>query len=95
MRTVLVRGMAGWGLVTLPADLPVGARTVLLRRAVADDVPVIVELLAADQLGATRDGVSRAADLEPYLRAFSAIESTPLICSWLRSTRQRPSARCS
>jgi GNAT superfamily N-acetyltransferase len=63
--------------MTLPAEVPIGARRVLLRRAVADDVPVIVELLAADQLGATRDGLAGSDDLEPYLRAFSAIDADP------------------
>jgi len=39
--------------VAVLVELPVQGPTVLLREAVADDVPVIVELLAADQLGAT------------------------------------------
>ena len=69
--------MAGWWLVTLPTELSIRAGRVLLRRAVADDVPVIVELLAADQLGATRDGLAGADDLEPYLRAFSDIDADP------------------
>jgi len=43
------------------------------RRATIDDVRAIVELLAADQLGATRDG----GDLEPYERAFEAIDADP------------------
>ena len=43
------------------------------RRATVDDVRAIVELLAADQLGATRDG----GDLEPYERAFEAIDADP------------------
>jgi len=37
--------------------------SVTLRRAAAGDVPAIVDLLAADQLGATRDGVSSKEDL--------------------------------
>jgi GNAT superfamily N-acetyltransferase len=36
---------------------------VVLRRAVTEDLPALVGLLAADQLGATRDGVWDAADL--------------------------------
>jgi GNAT superfamily N-acetyltransferase len=36
-----------------------------------------VQLLTADQLGSTRDGISTAADLQPYLRAFVAIDSDP------------------
>ena len=63
--------------MTLPAEVPVGARRLVLRRAVAADVPVIVELLADDQLGAKRDGLAGPDGLEPYLRAFSAIDSDP------------------
>jgi len=37
-------------------------------------VSAIVDLLAADQLGATRDGVRTAADLAAYQRAFHAID---------------------
>jgi GNAT superfamily N-acetyltransferase len=40
---------------------------------VRSDVPAIVALIAADQLGATRDG----GDLAPYERAFAAIDSDP------------------
>ena len=52
------------------AELP-GAT---LRRATAADVPAIVALLAADQLGATRDG---GEDLAPYERAFAALDADP------------------
>ena len=31
----------------------------------------------ADQLGGTRDGISTAADLQPYLRAFAGIDADP------------------
>lgn len=55
------------------ATLSVGEATYRLRRAARSDVPAIVELLAADQLGATRDG----GDLAPYLRAFEAIDADP------------------
>lgn len=58
-------------------ELPVQGPTVLLREAVADDVPAIVELLAADQLGGTRDGVASQDDLRLYLRAFSALDTDP------------------
>ena len=51
--------------------------TVTLRRAAAGDVPEIVELLAADQLGATRDGISSEDDLQLYLNAFDAIDADP------------------
>jgi GNAT superfamily N-acetyltransferase len=53
------------------------AGPVVLRRAAAADVPAIVGLLAADQLGATRDGVRDAADLAAYERAFRAIDGDP------------------
>lgn len=42
-----------------------------------EDVPAIAELLAADDLGATRDGVRDAADLAAYLEAFKAIDADP------------------
>ncbi|KAE8764951.1 GNAT family N-acetyltransferase [Georgenia thermotolerans] len=54
----------------MPCQLPDG---VVLRRARAADLPALVRLLADDQLGATRDG----GDLEPYRRAFAAIDADP------------------
>ncbi|MBG6179312.1 GNAT family N-acetyltransferase [Arthrobacter sp. CAN_A1] len=51
--------------------------TVTLRRADADDVPAIVALLADDPLGSSRDGVNDGESLQPYLRAFAAIDSDP------------------
>lgn len=57
--------------------LSVHGGTVVLREAVADDVPAIVELLAADQLGRTRDGIASPEDLRLYLRAFSDIDTDP------------------
>jgi GNAT superfamily N-acetyltransferase len=54
-----------------------GSSSVVLRRAKADDVPAIVDLLAADQLGATRDGVRTAGDLTAYQRAFCIIDQDP------------------
>jgi ribosomal protein S18 acetylase RimI-like enzyme len=50
---------------------------VVLRQARADDIPAIADLLAADQLGATRDGVRSPADLASYLEAFRAIDADP------------------
>jgi GNAT superfamily N-acetyltransferase len=44
-----------------------------VRRAVAADLPAIVALIAADQIGATRDG----GDLAPYERAFATIDGDP------------------
>jgi GNAT superfamily N-acetyltransferase len=50
---------------------------VTLRAARREDVPAIVALIAADQLGATRDGVRDEADLAAYLSAFEAIDADP------------------
>jgi GNAT superfamily N-acetyltransferase len=55
------------------AELTAGETGYQLRRATAADVPAIVELIAADQLGATRDG----GPAEPYRRAFEAIDADP------------------
>ena len=63
--------------MTVLAQLPLRGTTVALRRAAAADVPAIVELLAADQLGATRDGISSDEDLQPYLAAFGVIDADP------------------
>lgn len=50
---------------------------VILRRARREDVPAIVGLLAADQLGASRDGVRDEADLAAYEQAFRTIDADP------------------
>jgi len=42
--------------VEILETLDLGPVRVTIRRATASDVPAIVSLLAADQLGATRDG---------------------------------------
>jgi GNAT superfamily N-acetyltransferase len=55
---------------SLPQPLAPGFE---VRRAVRSDVPAIVALIAADQIGATRDG----GDPAPYERAFAAIDSDP------------------
>lgn len=57
------------------ATVDLGSSVAVLRRAEARDVPAIVDLLAADQLGATRDGVRTAEDLAAYQRAFQAIDA--------------------
>jgi GNAT superfamily N-acetyltransferase len=59
------------------ATLTVGSPPVVLRRAVAADLPELVALLAADQLGVTRDGIRTDADLEAYQRAFRDIDADP------------------
>jgi len=63
--------------VEILETLDLGPARVTLRRAQASDVPVIVDLLAADQLGATRDGVRSAEDLAAYQAAFEAIDRDP------------------
>ncbi len=50
---------------------------VVLRRAVPADVTAIVGLIAADQLGAGRDGVRDATDRAAYDAAFAAIDADP------------------
>ena len=57
--------------------LELGSSSVILRRAEAVDLPAIVDLIAADQLGATRDGVNTAEDLAAYQAAFAAIDRDP------------------
>ena len=59
------------------AELSIRGSTAVLRQAVAEDVVAIVALLADDQLGAVRDGAADAGSLEPYLRAFEAIDADP------------------
>ncbi|HEY7050101.1 MAG TPA: GNAT family N-acetyltransferase [Jatrophihabitantaceae bacterium] len=59
------------------ATLSLNSLDVKLHRAQRDDLVRIVELLAADQLGASRDGIANAEDLQPYLRAFEAIDADP------------------
>jgi GNAT superfamily N-acetyltransferase len=58
---------------SLPATLATGSTTVGLRRATADDVPVLVTLLTDDPLGRVRE----SPDLEPYRRAFAAVDADP------------------
>jgi GNAT superfamily N-acetyltransferase len=65
------------GHVDVLTVVDLGSSSVVLRRATARDVPAIVDLLAADQLGATRDGVRTPEDLARYERAFRAIDDDP------------------
>jgi hypothetical protein len=48
--------------VTVLATVDLGSSAAIIRRAEERDVPAIVDLLAADQLGAARDGVRTAED---------------------------------
>jgi GNAT superfamily N-acetyltransferase len=63
--------------VDVLATLDLDSSAVVLRRAETGDVRAIVDLIAADQLGATRDSVRTAADLTAYQRAFAAIDADP------------------
>jgi GNAT superfamily N-acetyltransferase len=60
-------------LTTLDLD----SSAVVLRRVEPADLPAIVDLLATDQLGATRDGVRTDADLQAYRQAFDEIDRDP------------------
>ena len=59
------------------AEIDLGPARLTLRTAGQEDVPALVSLIAADQLGATRDGVRDAADLAAYTAAFEAIDADP------------------
>jgi GNAT superfamily N-acetyltransferase len=63
--------------VEVLAALDLGSESVILRRAEAGDVRSIVDLIAADQLGATRDGARTPGELAAYQRAFAAIDADP------------------
>ena len=65
------------GGVEILETLELGSSPVVLRRAEAVDLPAIVDLIAADQLGATRDGVKTPEDLAAYQAAFEAIDRDP------------------
>jgi ribosomal protein S18 acetylase RimI-like enzyme len=58
---------------SLPHRISAGGATYDVRRATHADVPALVGLIAADQIGATRDG----GDLAPYERAFADIDRDP------------------
>ncbi len=57
--------------------LAVESPRVTLRTATDADIAAIVGLIAADQLGATRDGVRDEADLAAYSAAFRSIDADP------------------
>jgi GNAT superfamily N-acetyltransferase len=48
-----------------------------LRTATEADLPAIIGLLAADQLGATRDGIESEGDRAAYIAAFRSIDADP------------------
>lgn len=57
-------------------NLPLPGSPVALRKAMLGDVPAIVRLLAADELGAVREAAT-GDNLEAYERAFRAIDTDP------------------
>lgn len=59
------------------ASLLTSRGSVGLRRAILEDVPSIVALLADDPLGAVRDGADDTSELEPYVLAFDVIDADP------------------
>jgi len=63
--------------MTVLAEIELPQRSVSLRKARKADVPALVALLAADQLGTTRDGVRDESDLAAYEQAFAAIDADP------------------
>ncbi|RNE62372.1 GNAT family N-acetyltransferase [Cryobacterium tepidiphilum] len=65
--------MSGVSDIILP--LPVG--TAALRRATADDLPAILELLADDPIGAAHGDTARTDARPAYERAFAAIDASP------------------
>jgi GNAT superfamily N-acetyltransferase len=54
-------------------QIDVAGKQYAVRRAAADDLAAIVDLIAADQIGRQRDG----GDLAPYQAAFAAIDADP------------------
>lgn len=66
--------MADPALVRLPTTLGTPRVSALLRAASREDLPAIVALLAADQMGATRESPE---DVGAYLAAFEAVDRDP------------------
>lgn len=58
------------------ASLSAAEQRFAVRRATAEDVPVIVALLAGDDIGASREA-GPDGDLTPYRAAFRAIDTDP------------------
>jgi hypothetical protein len=66
------------------ATLELGTSTVVLRQAEVGDIPAIVDLLSADQLGVTRDGVHTAQIWPPISGPSVPSTPTPRTFSWSR-----------
>lgn len=54
-----------------------GSSVLKLRRATSQDLRALVVLLAADPLGSSRESATVDEDLQPYRRAFDAIDADP------------------
>jgi len=65
------------GVTDALAKLNLSGSSITLRRATRDDLPAIVELLANDPLGRTREAVRQTEGLVPYEAAFAAIDTDP------------------
>ena len=63
--------------VTVLATLHTSDSTARLRRATIGDLPSIVELLIDDPLGLAREGGDGPDAMEPYVRAFEAVDADP------------------
>ncbi|PPG14506.1 MULTISPECIES: GNAT family N-acetyltransferase [unclassified Rathayibacter] len=63
--------------LTLPCDAGPGERSLLLRRAVLDDLPAIVRLLSDDPISAGRGDVAAEEDGAAYEAAFRSIAQDP------------------
>ncbi len=59
---------------SLPSTLQLASTAVTLREATVDDLAAIVDLLADDQLGTSREST---ADLAPYRSAYDALAADP------------------
>jgi GNAT superfamily N-acetyltransferase len=65
------------GMTAIAEQLLVQDSTIMLREALREDIPAIVQLLVDDELGASRDGATTDSGLQPYLDAFDAIDADP------------------
>jgi GNAT superfamily N-acetyltransferase len=65
------------GSMTALALLSCASGTAPLRPARREDVPAIVALLAEDELSTGGEGADGDGGLEPYLRAFDAVDADP------------------
>lgn len=75
------------------ATLDLAGATVVLREAVAEDLPDLVALLAADQLGAHRESLERTPEaLRPYREAYEAIAADPTHLLLVAADDRRPVA---